>query len=50
MSRHVAFMFDLRFYRIPEQAAEDSTTAGAAGVPFQPKSRLFLISAGLSFK
>ena len=49
MSPHVAFSFDLRFYRIPEQAAEDATAEGAA-VPFQPKSRLFLISAGLSFK
>jgi hypothetical protein len=42
--RHVAFSFDLRFYRIPEQAAEGTT------VPFQPKSRLFLASVGLSFK
>jgi hypothetical protein len=45
ISPHVAFMFDMRFYRIPEQEADD-----AADVPFQPKSRLFLISAGLSFK
>jgi len=45
MSQHVAFNFDMRFYRIPEQEADD-----AADVPFQPKSRLFLISAGLSFK
>lgn len=45
MTPHVAFVFDLRFYRIPEQAAD-----AAADVPFQPKSRLFLISAGLSFK
>jgi hypothetical protein len=44
MSPHVAFSFDLRFYRIPEQAAEGTD------VPFQPKSRLFLASAGLSFK
>jgi hypothetical protein len=43
-------MFDLRFYRIPEQAAEDGTTGGTAAVPFQPKTRLFLMSAGLSFK
>jgi hypothetical protein len=50
ISPHVAFSFDLRFYRIPEQAAEDATTAGAAAVPFQPKSRLFLASAGISFK
>ncbi len=50
MNPHVAFSFDLRFYRIPEQAAEASTTAGAATVPFQPKSRLFLASAGVSFK
>jgi len=50
MSPHVAFSFDLRFYRIPEQAAEDATTAGSAAVPFQPKSRLFLASAGISFK
>jgi hypothetical protein len=50
MSPHVAFSFDLRFYRIPEQTAEDATTAGAAAVPFQPKSRLFLASAGISFK
>ena len=34
----------MRFYRIPEQEAEGTE------VPFQPKSRLFLISAGLSFK
>jgi hypothetical protein len=47
--RHVAFSFDLRFYRIPEQAAEDATT-DAAAVPFQPKSRLFMASVGLSFK
>ena len=40
---HVAFTFDLRFYRLPEQA-EDGT------IPFQPKTRLFLASAGLSFK
>ncbi|MEO5818883.1 MAG: hypothetical protein ABIT71_00135 [Vicinamibacteraceae bacterium] len=50
MARHVAFSFDLRFYRIPEQAAEASTTADIAAVPFQPKSRLFLASVGLSFK
>ena len=50
MSSHVAFSFDMRFYRIPEQAAEDATTGGVAAVPFQPKSRMFLISAGLSFK
>jgi hypothetical protein len=50
VSRHVAFAFDLRFYRIPEQAAEASTTTGTAAVPFQPKSRLFLASAGVSFK
>lgn len=49
MSPHVAFSFDLRFYRIPEQTAEDATT-GTVAVPFQPKSRLFLASAGLSFK
>ena len=50
MSPHVAFSFDLRFYRIPEQAAEGTTTDGSATVPFQPKSRLFLASAGISFK
>ena len=50
MNPHVAFMFDLRFYRIPEQEAEDPTTAGGAAVPFQPKTRLFLVSAGFSFK
>jgi hypothetical protein len=53
MSPHVAFSFDLRFYRLPEQAAEGTTTGGTgsiAFVPFQPKSRLFLASAGLSFK
>jgi hypothetical protein len=44
MNPHVAFSFDLRFYRIPEQAAEGTE------VPFQPKSRLFLASAGVSFK
>jgi hypothetical protein len=44
MSPHVAFVFDLRFYRIPEQEAEGTE------VPFQPKSRMFLMSAGLSFK
>jgi hypothetical protein len=44
ISSHVAFMFDLRFYRIPEQEAEGTE------VPFQPKSRMFLITAGLSFK
>jgi hypothetical protein len=44
MSPHVAFNFDMRFYRIPEQAAEGTE------VPFQPKSRMFLITAGLSFK
>jgi hypothetical protein len=47
--RHVAFSFDLRFYRIPEQAAE-AATGEAAAVPFQPKSRLFMASAGVSFK
>ena len=53
ISPHVAFSFDLRFYRIPEQAAEGTTTTTGgtiAAVPFQPKSRLFLMSAGLSFK
>jgi len=50
MSPHVAFSFDLRFYRIPEQAAVDATTTGETAVPFQPKSRLFLASAGISFK
>ena len=44
ISQHVAFNFDMRFYRIPEQEAEGTT------VPFQPKSRMFLITAGLSFK
>lgn len=44
LNRHVAFSFDLRFYRIPEQAGEGTI------VPFQPKSRLFLSSVGLSFK
>jgi hypothetical protein len=44
MSQHVAFVFDLRFYRIPEQEAEGTE------VPFQPKSRMFLMSAGFSFK
>jgi hypothetical protein len=44
ISSHVAFTFDMRFYRIPEQEAEGTE------VPFQPKSRLFLMSAGLSFK
>jgi hypothetical protein len=47
LNKHVAFSFDLRFYRIPEQPPEDSATPR---VPFQPKSRLFLASAGLSFK
>jgi hypothetical protein len=47
LSPHVAFSFDLRFYRIPEQPADDTA---APRVPFQPKSRLFLASAGLSFK
>jgi hypothetical protein len=49
MARHVAFGFDLRFYRIPEQA-EEAATGEAAAVPFQPKSRLFMMTAGLSFK
>jgi hypothetical protein len=44
LNKHVAFSFDLRFYRIPEQPADGTI------VPFQPKSRLFLGSAGLSFK
>jgi hypothetical protein len=44
ISPHVAFTFDLRFFRLPEQAAEGTT------VPFQPKTRLFMASAGLSFK
>ena len=44
MSQHVAFTFDMRFYRIPEQEAEGTE------VPLQPKSRMFLITAGLSFK
>jgi hypothetical protein len=48
--RHVAFSFDLRFYRIPEQAAEATPVDGSAAVPFQPKSRLFMATAGLSFK
>jgi hypothetical protein len=47
ISKHVAFSFDLRFYRIPEQAADDTTVPR---VPLQPGSRLFLGSAGLSFK
>ncbi len=53
ISPHVAFSFDLRFYRLPEQAAEGTTTGGTgslAFVPFQPQSRLFLASAGISFK
>jgi hypothetical protein len=45
VGRHVAFTFDLRWYRLPEQAADDD-----AGVPFQPKGRAFVASAGLSFK
>jgi hypothetical protein len=48
--RHVAFSFDLRFYRIPEQAADATPVDGSATVPFQPKSRLFMATAGLSFK
>jgi hypothetical protein len=44
LNPHVAFSFDLRFFRLPEQADEGTT------VPFQPKTRLFMASAGLSFK
>jgi hypothetical protein len=44
LNRHVAFTFDLRGFRMPEQAAEGTT------VPFQPKSRIFMTSAGFSFK
>ena len=44
LSPHVAFTFDLRFFRLPEQADEGTT------VPFQPKTRLFMASGGLSFK
>jgi hypothetical protein len=48
-ARHAAFSFDLRFYRIPEQAAEPAVD-GSAAVPFQPKSRLFIATVGVSFK
>jgi len=47
--RHVAFSFDLRFYRIPEQP-ETSSVDGSATVPFQPKSRLFMATVGISVK
>ena len=36
MSPHVAFMFDLRFYRIPEQAAEGTDGAVPAEVAAVP--------------
>jgi hypothetical protein len=45
LNAHVAFTFDLRWYRLPEQEADTD-----AGVPFQPKGRTFVASAGLSFK
>ena len=45
LNAHVAFTFDLRWYRFPEQEADAAT-----GVPFQPKGRMFVTSAGLSFK
>jgi hypothetical protein len=43
--RHVAFAFDLRFYALPEQEADEATS-----VPFQPKTRMFLGSVGVAFK
>jgi hypothetical protein len=43
--RHVAFAFDLRFYALPAQEADESTS-----VPFQPKTRMFLGSVGVAFK
>jgi hypothetical protein len=42
-SSHVGFTFDLRFYRLPAQAADGV-------VPDQPGYTMFLGSAGLSFK
>jgi hypothetical protein len=45
LNAHVAFTFDLRWYRFPDQEADDTT-----GVPFQPKGRMFVAAAGLSFK
>lgn len=43
ISRHVAFSFDLRFFRLPAQVADRT-------VPDQPGYTLFLGAAGLSFK
>jgi hypothetical protein len=43
LSTHVAFSFDLRFYRLPTQVADGS-------VPDQPGYTMFVGSAGVSFK
>ncbi|HEY8551330.1 MAG TPA: outer membrane beta-barrel protein [Vicinamibacterales bacterium] len=43
LSTHVAFSFDLRFYRLPQQQADGI-------VPYQPGYTMFVGSAGLSFK
>ena len=42
---HVAFAFDLRFYVLPAQEADEATS-----VPFQPKTRMFTGSVGVAFK
>ena len=40
---HLAFSFDIRFYRLPAQAAQ-------TGRPAYPKSRMLVFSAGISVK
>jgi hypothetical protein len=40
---HLAFSFDLRFYRLPAQEA-------ATGRPAYPKTRMLVLSAGISVK
>jgi hypothetical protein len=43
VSTHVAFSFDLRFYRLPAQTAD-------TGVPASPGYTMFMGTAGISFK
>lgn len=47
---HLAFSFDLRFYRYGAQEAVGGTSPGTIGRPGYPKGRMLVLSAGISVK
>ena len=55
MKEHLAFSFDIRFYRLPAQDAIPGTPASPGipatpGRPAYPKGRMLVLSAGISVK